>query len=539
MRLVILSVVLFNIILLLNVRASVPDGTTPLMPAPLGVTPTDNTAIDRSERSTTSADTSASPRTLSGSTDTNKSLVYVVPIKDAIMDRGLAYFVRHSVERAKEEKAALIIFEINTPGGAVGGGEEYTIGICNAIDKASPITTVAYITHWAWSAGALISISADKIIMKQVASIGSAEVVGSSEQHQEKYTSAIRAEFKARAEKKGYPVNLVMAMVDKEMEVKEVIIDDEHLFLTTEEIIEQRNRGKVVEEVKTIISSGKLLNLTANDALKYKMASAIKEDRSEIPPLFGIQDYIFKETKPTWSEHLVMFLTSPLVSSILMLVGIITAGMALKSPGMGLPEGIAILCFALLFFGHYLVGLAEITEILIFALGISLLSIEIFLLPGFGVFGISGIIIIFISLILAMQDFTVPDIKDAPWQLTTLKRNFITVGLSFSLAVTILILFVRYLSAIPVFRSLILVVEEKSTSGFITRQSDFSNLLGKKGVVFTTLRPVGKITLLDSDNKETSQTLDVVTEGDFIERGDRVVIISTSDNRIVVEKDKS
>ncbi|MFH0888540.1 MAG: NfeD family protein [Planctomycetota bacterium] len=468
------------------------------------------------------------------------SLVYVVPIKGAIMDRGLAYFIRHSVEQAKEENAALIIFEIDTPGGAVGEGEEYTIGICNSIDRASPISTVAYITHWAWSAGSLISISADKIIMKQTSSIGSAEVIagsGNESIHQEKYTSALRAEFKARAEKKGYSTNLAMAMVDKEMEVREVLVDGVRQFLTPEEIKEAYAKNKSVEDIGLVIAKGKLLNLTAKDALKYGLASAIKEDRSEIPPVLGVNNFRFKEITPTWSEYLVMYLTSPVVAGILILAGLIAAGMSLKMPGMGIPEAIAIICFGLVFFGHYLVGMAEFTEILIFMLGIGLLSVEIFLLPGFGVFGISGIVLIFISLILSMQGFTIPDVKGAPWQLETLQRNFIVVGLSFSLAVITFMLFVRYLSSVPFFNHLVLSADENTDAGFVsTPMSIGASFLGKKGIVFTALRPVGKITILDSAGKETNETIDAVTEGDFINKGEIVVVIDIDGSRIVVER---
>jgi membrane-bound serine protease (ClpP class) len=472
-------------------------------------------------------------------TPTQSSLVYLVPIQGPIMDKGLAYFVRHSIEEAKKDNASLIIFDIDTPGGIVGAGAEYTIGICNAIDGAAPITTVAYITHWAWSAGALISISADKIVMKQIASIGSAEPIGGegTSSHQEKITSAIRAEFKARAEKKGYQVNLVMAMVDKDLEVKEVLVDNERLFLTPDEIQEYRNKGKIVEEIKLVIASGKLLNLSAGESIKYGLASFIKEDYSEIPPLFGLKEFKIKEATPTWSEHLVMFLTSPVVASILILVGIIAGGMALKTPGMGLHEAIAIACFALVFLGHYLVGLAEVTEILIFAIGIGLLVVEIFFLPGFGVFGISGIVLVFISLMLSMQEFTLPDIKRAPWQLQTLQKNFIVVGLSFSLAVVVFVLFVRYLSSIPLFRHLVLVAEEKTTAGFSSIVKDTTDLVGRKGIVFSALRPVGKITLLDTSGNQTQETLDVVTEGDFINKGEKIVITGVEDSRIIVEKD--
>jgi membrane-bound serine protease (ClpP class) len=471
-------------------------------------------------------DTAASP--------TPPALVYVVPIKGAIMDRGIAYFVRHSVEQAKAENASLIIFEIDTPGGAVGGGEEYTIGICNSIDRAAPISTVAYITHWAWSAGSLIAISADKIVMKQVASIGSAEVVG-AEAHQEKYTSAIRTEFKARAEKKGYPVNLMMAMVDKDLEVKEVTVNGQRQFLTPDEIKEERNKGHQVEELKLIIANGKLLNLSAGEALKYGLASALSEDRNEIPPMLGITNFTVKEATPTWSEHLVMYITSPVVRAILILAGLIAAGMAFKAPGTGLLEVIAVVCFGLVFFGSYLVGLAEVTEILLFVLGVGLLAVEVFLLPGFGVFGISGIIVIFISLILSMQSFTIPDIETAPWQWHILKSNFIIVGLACGGAGAIFLFFVRYLSSVPFFSHLILSADVKTSAGVSSVASDTSPLLGKKAVVFTALRPVGKITILDDQGRPYGENIDAVTEGDFIDKGKNVVVISIDGSRIVVE----
>jgi membrane-bound serine protease (ClpP class) len=293
-----------------------------------------------------------------------------------------------------------------------------------------------------------------------------------------------------------------------------------------------------VEEVKLIIASGKLLNLSAGDALKYGLASAIKEERSEIPPLVGISSFTFKEVTPTWSESLVMYVTSPVVRTILILAGLIAAGMAFKAPGTGLLEAIAVICFGLVFFGSYLVGLAEVTEILIFVLGVGLLVIEVFLLPGFGVFGISGIILIFISLILSMQSFTIPDVQTAPWQWTILKRNFIVVGFSFCLAVISFIVLIRYLSSVPFFSHLILSADVKTSAGFSSVAMDATPLLGKKGIVFTALRPVGKIAMLDDKGSQTGETIEVVTEGDFINKNEAVVIINIDGSRIVVERTK-
>jgi membrane-bound serine protease (ClpP class) len=466
------------------------------------------------------------------------SLVYVVPIKGEIMDRGIAYFVHHAVERAKEDNAALIIFEIDTPGGAVGEGEEYTMGICASIQNASPISTVAYVTQWAMSAGSLISISADKIIMRSGSVIGAAEVIAGGSnmaEHQGKFTQAIAKQFKSIAQKKGYPPNLAMAMVDRNLEVKEVIVDGKKEFLTPQEIQELPGT-RSIEIIKTVTTKDQPLALSALDAKDYGFASAILETRAEIPPFFGINNPTFKQVTPTWSEALVMYITSPVVSSILILAGLLAAWMALKMPGFGVPEITAIVCFGLVFFGHYLVGLAQATDVLIFILGLGLVAVEILLLPGFAIFGVTGAILMVAGLILSMQGFVIPDIKTAPWQVEILQRNLITVGLAFATAFALFIIFIRYLKSVPVFHKLILSAEVRSESGFVSVAKDDSALVGTKAIVFSTLRPAGKITLLDSRGRETDHNIDAVTEGNFIDKGEMVVITEVDGSRIVVEK---
>jgi len=479
------------------------------------------------------------PETKSNLPDGKAGLVYIVPIQGEIMDRGIAYFVRHSVQQAKENNAGLIIFEIDTPGGAVQFGNEYTLGICSAIEDAAPIPTAAYITRWAMSAGVLISISTDRIIMKSGSSIGAAEVIvsggGDMSQHQGKFTSAYAGHFRSTAQKKGYPANLVMAMVDKDMVVKEVIVDGKKMYLTPGEIQEE-SKTKTVVEGKTVTKENQPLTLSALDAVEYGLASIIKETREEVPALFGISNPVYKHTTPTWSEALVMYITSPVISAILILAGLIAAGMSLKMPGFGVPEVIAIVCFGLVFFGNYLIGLAEVTEALIIFLGVGLIAVEIFLLPGFGIFGISGIILMGVGLILSMQSFTLPDIKTAPWQMEILQKNLVVVGAAFVSAVVVFLLFVRYLSAVPFFNKLILSAEVKGGQGFATVEQNIPALVGRKGIVFSALRPVGKITLLGPDGKETGETYDVVTEDSFIDKGAKVVIIEVDGSRIIVEK---
>ncbi|MFH1226466.1 MAG: NfeD family protein [Planctomycetota bacterium] len=472
---------------------------------------------------------SAPDNTPSSPTNTSgiQQLVYVIPIKGPIMDWGMNYFVRRSVEAAKSNNAALIIFDIDTPGGRV----DISIELCDIIEKAAPIPTVAYVNKWAVSAGSLISIAADKIVMKDGAIIGSAEVVGAPVGHEEKYASVFRSEFKARAQKKGYPYNLMMAMVDKDMEVYEVKVDGKRDFLTRDEIKNLALQGKDVVEVGLVIAKGKLLNLTARDALNYGLATAIKDNRDEIPSLFDIKSFKITEAFPTWSEHLVAFLSDQTVTLILIAVGLIAGYSAFQVPGTGLMEIIAVLCFVIIFFSQYLVGLAQVTEILLFVLGLGLIGVEIFLLPGFGIAGISGVILIFVSLILSMQNFTIPDIEKAPWQWAILQHNFVVVGAALIISIVTLVIIARFLPSMPLFNRMILPTALATPAGITVSGIDAGALVGNKGIALTALRPSGKIRLENSE-----QTLDVVTDGDFINKDESVVVDAVEGTRIIVKK---
>jgi membrane-bound serine protease (ClpP class) len=464
--------------------------------------------------------------------ESKQDLVYVIPIKGPIMDKGLPYFTKRAVEVAKSNNAKLIIFEINTPGGAVSiGDEEYTMGIIKAIENASPITTIAYIANAAISAGSLISVSCDRIIMQPDATIGAAEVIaGNSDQpnpHQAKYTSAFEAIFRAKAQKKGYSANLFASMVNRNLVVYLVTVNGKQDFLTEEEIKQAKSEGKDIIQIKRVGKADEPLTLTASEAKEYGIATIVNT-RDEIPPLFHIQNFSTVDMHPTWSEKLVILITSPVVSGILILVGLISIGMAFKMPGTGVPEILAVVCFVLIFFGHYLAGLAALTDVLLFLLGIGFLAVEIFLLPGFGVAGILGIVCILAGLILSMQDFTIPS-ADMPWQWKTFEFNLALVIISTVSSLVVFILLIRFIPYSPYLNKLVLKTAETSSEGFTSGPSDYEKLIGSTGTVLTYLRPSGKI-------KIGEDILDVVTEGDFIEKDKQVKIDRVEGNRIIVIK---
>lgn len=475
---------------------------------------------------------------LTTGTTTNKedNLVYLIPIKGPIMDKGLPYFTKRAVEVAKSNNAKLIIFEINTPGGAVSiGDEEYTMGIIKAIENASPITTIAFIANAAISAGSLISVSCDRIIMQPDATIGAAEVIAGDSStpnpHQGKYTSAFEAIFRAKAQKKGYSPNLFAAMVNRNLKVFEVKVNGKMDFLTEEEINQAKMDGKDIVQIRRIGKPDEPLTLTAMEAKQYGITSNIVNKRDEIPPIFHIQNFSIIEMHPTWSEDLVILITNPIVSGILILVGLISIGMAFKAPGTGLPEVLAVICFALIFFGHYLAGLAAMTDVLLFVLGLGLIAVEIFLIPGFGIPGILGIGLILASLILSMQDFTLPS-PNLPWQWNTFQYNVGVVIISSVSAMVVFLMLVRLIPYSPYLQRLVLKTAESSSAGFTSAPADYERLVGKQGIAFSYLRPSGKIKVGD-------ELLDVVTEGEFIEKDTPVKVIQIEGSRIIVVRDEN
>ncbi|MCM8827292.1 MAG: hypothetical protein NC904_07260, partial [Candidatus Omnitrophica bacterium] len=333
-----------------------------------------------------------------------KEPIYIIPIKDTI-DLGLSAFVKRVLEEAKLNKSPLIILEIDTWGGRVDAALE----ICKYLEEIKPTKTIAYILDKAWSAGALISLACDTIIMDKSATIGSAEpkigvLPTQQETIDEKALSAIRAKFKALAETHNYPVNLALAMVDKNYEIKQVRIKDKVEILTSEEIqeIKPRYKEEDMEIIKTIKPQGKLLNLTALESKEYNLAKEILNNREEVIKYFGLEDRKIILLQTNWSEKLVRFLTHPLVSPLLLSLGFLGILFELKMPGWGISGSLGVLLLALFFWGHYLAGLAGWTEMFILLLGIILLIIEIFVLPGFSITGITGIILIIIGIFLSM-----------------------------------------------------------------------------------------------------------------------------------------
>ncbi len=458
--------------------------------------------------------------------------VVIVPLVGEL-DASHVALVKRAAKRIKEEKPALVLFEIDTPGGRI----DYMLTVGEEMMNLAPLPTAAYvrpmgqggITGGAWSAGAFLALSCKKLYMYPGTVIGAAAPVaqtaeGGAEPVGEKYVSAFREKFRARAEQNGYPPDLAVAMVDKDMEVFEVEVDGKKLYLTTGEMEKLRAGGKQFEWPKTPYDSkDKLLTMTDRQVAEAGMGR-VAESRAVIYGDHGLSGAAEETFAPSWSEEMTGFLTSPMVSLLLLVGGILGIWVELKTPGFGAAGVLGILAFALLFFGHHLAGLAEIPEILLFVGGLVLVGVEIFLFPGVGVFAITGIICIFAGLILSLQGFTLPDTKGAPWEMDIFLGSLGRVMTAFVAAAAGLLAILRFLPKVPMLNRMVLQAE---VGGTAPAPAEIPGLTGRRGKAVTQLHPAGKVEI-------DGEVLDVVTEGDFIAPGEPVEVLRVEGMRIIV-----
>jgi membrane-bound serine protease (ClpP class) len=454
--------------------------------------------------------------------------VSIIPLSGMI-DGGIYNSLTRRVEIAKENGSNLIIFELDTYGGQL----EPAFEISEHISNIKNTKTIAFIPTKAISAGSLIAISCNEIYMAPQAELGDCEpIVPSSEGGYktvgEKIQTVLRTKFRKFAEKNGYPVLLAEAMVTKEIEVYRVVTEErpDGYYITGRELKEMNDKEKKkLKSKKLIIEEGKLLTMYAKEAYEYQFAKEIVEDRNSLLKLLNLENVTPDILETNWSEEMVRFLGR--ISPVLLGIGLAALWMEFKSPGFGLPGIVGILCLATVFLSKHLVGLAETPEIIIFFIGILLIAVEILFIPGFGIAGIPGIILILIGAILSFQDFTIPR---TPYDVDLFITNIFAVMCSIIGSGIAIFLMFKFMPGMPFFNRLVLTTSETTQSGFVipSQPAGGSDLTGAKGMALTALHPTGKIEV-------NNNTLDVVTDGEFIEKGQTVEIIEIRGNRIVVK----
>jgi membrane-bound serine protease (ClpP class) len=418
-------------------------------------------------------------------------VVYVAPI-EGIIDLGLAPYVQRVLNEATDAGAAAVILEINTFGGRVDAAVLIRDALLNA-----RVQTVAFVNKRAISAGALISLAAEKIVMADGGTIGAATPVqmgqpgAPAQPVEEKTVSYVRKEFRATAETRKRPPLIAEAMVDADV------------------------------EIPGLIQKGKLLTLTTEEALKHKVADFRAETIESVLEHLGLAGSQVRRVSPNWAEELVRFLTNPIVSSLLMTIGMLGIILEIRTPGFGVPGVLGITSLGLFFWGHWLVQLAGWEEMLLVRSGLALLVLEVFVIPGFGLAGVLGIGALLAGLSLSLIG------GGATWEFVIKAVGRVIISIFLALAASLVML--RFLPRLPFGRRLILETGLPAGEGYASAPAGDSSWLGKSGTVFSPLRPAGIAEI-------EGERVDVVSDGEFIDSGTPIVVTRVDGNRIVVRR---
>jgi membrane-bound serine protease (ClpP class) len=428
------------------------------------------------------------PKPLSFEGGLSSGPVFVVPV-EGMIDNGLAKYIQRAVKDAGESEAALVLFHIDTFGGLVDAADKIRKELLDA-----QMPTVAFIDKNAASAGALISYAADRIIMVPGASIGAATVVEGvgGDAAPDKYQSYMRGLMRATAEANGRDPKIAESMVDPEL------------------------------EVAGVSEKGQVLTLSSQEALRLGVADEILEDPAAVFSAFGKASAPVVAHRETSAERILRFLGSPVLQSVLMLMMLGGLYFELQTPGVGF-AGLIALVGALLFFSPlYLLGLVQVWEIVVFVIGITLILVELFVLPGFGIAGISGIVLTILALVASL-------VGNVGFAFPPLMRFAPAVG---TLAVTLAMLVVlamtvgRLLPKAERFSTLVLTPELTSAAGYTSAETH-AEFLGQTGITITPLRPSGAMELGE-------RRIDVITAGEFVDQGVNVKVVDVRGSRVEV-----
>jgi membrane-bound serine protease (ClpP class) len=441
-----------------------------------------------------------------------KVTVYVVPVRDEIA-KPVLYILRRGLKEAIERKAGVVVFDLETPGGALG----VTFEIMKAIEKF-PGQTIAYVDKEAMSAGAFVSATTQEIWFAPGSVIGAAAPVTSEgkdidETMRLKVVSYLRARVRAISEGKGFRGQVISAMIDKDYELK---------------------IGDAVIKPK-----GELLSLTATEASKTYgdpprplLAAGIAKNIDDLlQQKFGANGYEIVQFEVTWSEQLAVWLNA--IAPILMGLGVVCLIIEFKTPGFGFFGIAGIILLALVFLGHYVAGFSGHEPMILFAVGLLLLAVEVFFFPGVAVMAVSGVALMLGSLVWAMADIWPNEPVTIAVSGDLFLAPLINLGTGLALAVVLGALLVRFMPKGWLWDRMVLQTELGSAAQVAgsapESTAETTSLVGQEGVVTTPLRPAGEVEIAGRRYQAQLELGSAAT-------GTRVMVVGCTDFGLKVEK---
>lgn len=422
----------------------------------------------------------------------NRLIIYQFDIKKEIAP-PVWHNTQRAFEQAMDTMADVILIHLNTYGGMLESADSIRTKILQ-----SEIPVYVFIDNNAASAGALIAIACDSIYMRPGGSIGAATVVNQTgEVLPDKYQSYMRSMMRATAEATGRNPDIAQAMVDPSI------------------------------TVPGISDSGKVLTFTTSEAIQHGFCEGEANNIKEALQRAGVQNFVIVEQKLTPADKIIGFLINPIFSGILIMIIIGGIYFELQSPGIGFPSIAAIIAALLYFAPLYIEGMANNWEIIIFIVGIVLIAVEIFAIPGFGVAGILGIICLITGLTLSLVDNVGFDFTYVP--IDNIIKSFFIVIIAIFLAIIGSYFLTKKMFTTTTFGHLALDDVQKKEDGFTSSNPEYESMIGKTGIAKTILRPAGKVEI-DQDVYDAT-----ALEG-YIEKDDPIKVIKYSTSQLFVRK---
>lgn len=458
----------------------------------------------------------------------------IIPLHEMIDPLSGALFQR-KFQDAVNSGVDVVILDIHSPGGYTA----VTFELMDLVLDAGQVETVALIEKDALSGAALLSLACDKIVMLPDARIGDAGEIVMGEDGAFRYTeaksrSALAQKVRDTATRTGRPATLAEKMVDKDMVVFQathktdgkVAYFSEREWEATEDTSDW-NRGKPLRE------AGKEMFFICNGsrAVKLSMADLTIDNRDQLAEVLDLRQPI-PVMERTSMDTFVFVLNTNVVAFLLILCGLIALTIELGAPGLGIGGLVSLLCFSLFFWSRFLGGTTGWLEVTLFLVGLAFIGAELFLIPGFGIAGVSGVVLVLGSLMMASRRFLIPENGE---QLTSLGYDFLTVIGAFLGFLIAMMFLSQYMGEIPGLSRLTLKPPVwVGSSGSLSTMQPAANLpgwqcvsVGDQGEAISPLRPSGKMQVGEFQ-------VDVVTEGDFVESGSRVQVIIKQGSRVVV-----
>ena len=407
-----------------------------------------------------------------------------VPVAGDV-EMGLAPFIERTLAEATEAGAAAVVLEIETPGGRVDAAER----IAAAISRAE-LPVYAYVNMHAYSAGAMIALAAERVLMRVGSVMGAATPVdGSGTKASEKIVSAMRARMRALAEARGLDPAVAEAMVDEKL------------------------------HIEGVVESGRLLTLTTGEAARLNYADVVAGWDGVLSAI-GLEGANVVEAEVNWAERVVRFFTNPVIAPFLLSLGFLGLLVEIRSSGFGVAGAAGVLSLSLFFGAHLLVGLAGAEDLILVCAGLVLIGVEVFIVPGFGVFGVAGILALLGGVFMAQ-------IGNLPTQADMVRAAGVL-----STAVVLVVLATWFFlqsmfGSWRLKRSGVILPETTDRDEGYTSADVRTDMEGAEGVAITDLRPAGVGLFGD-------ERMDVVSESEWIAEGTRIRVLSAEGYRHVV-----